>query len=168
MLFNSFGYIFVFLPITLAVYFLLGRFQRHQAAMAWLVAASLFFYGWWNPVYLGLLIGSILFNFAFGTMLARRPGRDGRWLRVFGVAANLGFLEYFKYSNFSLENIGQLIGARQRFAHLSRFDLLAADPELHLPRADLSLKSAVRNNVMDVYLNNDTHWGRKWICAGGA
>ena len=47
----------------------------------------------------------------------------------------------------------------QRFAHLSRFDLLAADPELHLPRVDLSLKSAVRNNVMDVYLNNDTHWG---------
>jgi len=111
MLFNSFGFIFVFLPITLAVYFLLGRFQRHQVAMAWLVAASLFFYGWWNPAYLGLLIGSILFNFAFGTMLARRPGRDGRWLLVFGVGANLGFLGYFKYSNFFLENISLLTGA---------------------------------------------------------
>lgn len=111
MLFNSFGFIFVFLPITLVVYFLLGRFQRHQAAMAWLVAASLFFYAWWNPAYLGLLIGSILFNFAFGTLLSRRTGRDGRWLLILGVGANLGFLGYFKYSNFFLENIGQLTGA---------------------------------------------------------
>jgi len=46
-----------------------------------------------------------------------------------------------------------------QLAHLSRFDLLAADPALHLPRVDLSLKAAIHNNVMDVYLNNDTHWG---------
>jgi len=46
-----------------------------------------------------------------------------------------------------------------RLAQLSRFDLLAADPALHLPRVDLSLKTAIHNNVMDVYLNNDTHWG---------
>jgi len=111
MLFNSFGFIFVFLPITLAVYFLLGRWQRHQVAIAWLVAASLFFYGWWNPAYLGLLIGSILFNYAFGAVLARRPGRDGRWLLVFGVGANLALLGYFKYSNFFLENINLLTGA---------------------------------------------------------
>jgi len=47
----------------------------------------------------------------------------------------------------------------QRYARLSRFDLLAVDPDLHLPRVDLSLKTAIRNNVLDVYLNNDTHWG---------
>jgi hypothetical protein len=47
----------------------------------------------------------------------------------------------------------------QRLARLSRYDLLAADPGLHLPRVDLALKAAVRNNVLDVYLNNDTHWG---------
>jgi alginate O-acetyltransferase complex protein AlgI len=111
MLFNSFGFIFVFLPITLAVYFLLGRLQRHQVAIAWLVASSLFFYGWWNPAYLGLLIGSILFNYAFGAMLARRPGRDGHWLLVLGVGANLALLGYFKYSNFFLENISLLTGA---------------------------------------------------------
>lgn len=62
MLFNSFEFVFFFLPVTLVVYFLLGRRQLHQMAIAWLVAASLFFYAWWNPAYLGLLVGSILFN----------------------------------------------------------------------------------------------------------
>jgi len=47
----------------------------------------------------------------------------------------------------------------RRFARLSRIDLLAADPGLHLPRVDLGLKTAIRDNVLDVYLNNDTHWG---------
>ncbi len=54
MLFNSYVFIFVFLPVTLAGFFLLGRFQPKLAA-AWLTAASLFFYGWWNPLYVGLL-----------------------------------------------------------------------------------------------------------------
>ncbi|MDH4134260.1 MAG: MBOAT family protein [Gammaproteobacteria bacterium] len=117
MLFNSFEFIFFFLPITLVVYFFLGRRHLHQMAMAWLVAASLFFYGWWNPAYLGLLIGSILFNFAFGAALARHAGRRrGRALLVIGIAANLGVLGYFKYANFFLENVNLLTGAHWQFA----------------------------------------------------
>jgi D-alanyl-lipoteichoic acid acyltransferase DltB (MBOAT superfamily) len=110
MLFNSFEFIFLFLPVTLAVYFLLGRRQLHQMAIAWLVACSLFFYAWWNPAYLGLLVGSILFNYGFGAALASRPGARGRWLLAAGVAANLGVLGYFKYANFFLDNVALLTG----------------------------------------------------------
>jgi len=52
----------------------------------------------------------------------------------------------------------ELLGDQQ-LAALSRIDLLSADPALHLPRLDLALQRAIRDNVTDVYLNNDTHWG---------
>ena len=55
MLFNSYAFIFVFLPVTLVVFFLLGR-ARQALAAGWLTAASLFFYGWWNPAFVGLLL----------------------------------------------------------------------------------------------------------------
>jgi D-alanyl-lipoteichoic acid acyltransferase DltB (MBOAT superfamily) len=111
MLFNSFEFLFLFLPVTLAVYFLLGRRQLHEIAITWLVACSLFFYAWWNPAYLALLVGSILFNYGFGLALTRRPGVGGRWLLAAGVAANLGVLGYFKYANFFLENVGRITGS---------------------------------------------------------
>lgn len=62
MLFNSFEFIFVFLPITILVFHLIGKQGHHRVAIAWLVGASLFFYGWWNPAYLGLMIFSILYE----------------------------------------------------------------------------------------------------------
>ncbi len=70
MLFNSYPFIIFFLPITLFVCFRIGGWGHHRIAISWLVAASLFFYGWWNPAYLGLLIGSVLFNHSMGVGLA--------------------------------------------------------------------------------------------------
>jgi hypothetical protein len=69
MLFNSYEFIFLFLPITLLVFFSIGGRGHHRIAIAWLVGASLFFYGWWNPAYLGLILASILFNYATGVAL---------------------------------------------------------------------------------------------------
>src|SRR5688572_32020647 len=84
MLFNSPAFIFAFLPVTLLGFYLLARCAGRRAAMGWLVAASLFFYGWWNPVYLALLGGSILFNYLLGARLGRlRGGRGSRWLLGF-------------------------------------------------------------------------------------
>ncbi len=71
MSFNS--YIFLFLPITLLGFHLIGSQGRHRVALAWLVAASLFFYGWWSPAYLGLILGSMLFNYAVGGALNSAP-----------------------------------------------------------------------------------------------
>ena len=72
MLFNSYVFILGFLPVTAIVFYFLGSRGHIRAALAFLVVASLFFYGWWNPAYLVLIGLSILFNYAVGRELARR------------------------------------------------------------------------------------------------
>ncbi|MGB5717793.1 MAG: MBOAT family protein, partial [Gammaproteobacteria bacterium] len=112
MLFNSYIFIFGFLPIVLAGFFAIGARGHHRVAIAWLVGASLFFYGWWNPAYLGLILGSILFNYAAGVALGgHEQGFSRKWLLALGVAGNLGLLGYFKYANFFVDNISLLSGA---------------------------------------------------------
>lgn len=96
MLFNSFEFLLGFLPITLALFYFLGSANR-QSAAAWLAAASLFFYDWWDPRYVLLLVGSIAINFSFGLALARAVASGserarGRLL----FAANLVLLSHFK------------------------------------------------------------------------
>ena len=66
MLFNSYVFILLFLPISVAGYYLAARLPDARAPVLWLVVASLFFYGWWNPAYLGLISASIVLNFLFG------------------------------------------------------------------------------------------------------
>src|ERR1700753_3626228 len=97
MLFNSFVFIFAFLPASLLGYFLVGAYRREWAAV-WLMIASLIFYGWWDPNYLPLLLISAFGNFSFGRALAARP-RD-KQLLFLGISFNLLLLAYFKYSNF--------------------------------------------------------------------
>ncbi|MNS01985.1 Peptidoglycan O-acetyltransferase [compost metagenome] len=104
MLFNSLPFLFLFLPAVALLYFTLSARGLGRTAMGWLVVASLFFYAWWNPAYLVLVVGSILFNFAVGTALGRdRPHR--RLILILGVTANLALLGYYKYANFFLETV---------------------------------------------------------------
>lgn len=113
MLFNSYTFLFLFLPITFVGFFWIGSYSRSLAAL-WLFASSLFFYGWWNPVYVGLLLASILFNYAFGTALSREHarGHDKRKKQILAVAvvADLGLLAYYKYANFFVENASAALG----------------------------------------------------------
>src|SRR5262249_50005479 len=108
MLFNSHVFIFLFLPVTLVVFFQLGRVNSTLTA-GWLAAASFFFYGWWNPVYVLLLAASILFNYGMGIAIVRadssRDPRRGRALLALAVTGNLALLGYFKYANFFLDNL---------------------------------------------------------------
>lgn len=114
MIFSSYEFIFVFLPITFLVYFFLVGRRLLQAARVWLVLSSLFFYGWWDVNYLPLILGSMLFNFALGAELARpfnvrrKKGIERKGLLVFGIAANLGLLGCFKYVDFFLVNVNVL------------------------------------------------------------
>lgn len=115
MLFNSYEFLFAFLPVALIGYFAAQRIGP-ESAITWLVVASLFFYGWWNPDYLVLLVGSMLVNYGFGRQLsnAHRNGRvrSGRiWLFV-GVALNLLLLGWFKYANFAVDT-ANLVGGTQ-------------------------------------------------------
>ena len=106
MLFNSYFFILVFLPVTAAGFFLLGRHGRSTWALGWLIGASLLFYGWWNPWFVAVLIGSILFNYFWGIAAAR----GSKSLLAVGIAANLGLLGYFKYTNFFVENLSAATG----------------------------------------------------------
>lgn len=107
MLFNSFTFIFAFLPATLLGYILIGSWRREWAAI-WLMLASLAFYAWWDPRYLPLLLVSALTNFLFGRALAARPGN--RLLIFMGISFNLLLLGYFKYANFFVTNAEALSG----------------------------------------------------------
>ena len=108
MLFNSLAFVFFYLPITLAGFFVLGR-RSPLAAAAWLALASLFFYGWWNPVYVGLLVGSMVFNYWLGVRIVR--GVNARGLLMFAVITNLALLAYYKYANFFVDNLSAVAGS---------------------------------------------------------
>lgn len=111
MLFNSYLFIFCFLPVALCVFYLLGARGKRQLAIAWLVGMSLFFYGWWNPIYLFLMAASILFNYSVGTYLSsKRPMNSRKLLLWLGIVCNISLLGYFKYANFFVENLNHLLG----------------------------------------------------------
>jgi alginate O-acetyltransferase complex protein AlgI len=99
MVFASYKFLFVFLPIALAGYRFAAKLGATQA-VAWLVLASLAFYAAWNPAFVLLLIASIAFNFTIGRLLVKARRGNGkaakRWIRV-GVAGNLLPLFFFKY-----------------------------------------------------------------------
>jgi D-alanyl-lipoteichoic acid acyltransferase DltB (MBOAT superfamily) len=117
MLFNSYGFLFAFLPLTLAGYCCLARYGA-SATAAWLAAASLFFYGWWDSRYLLLLGGSILFNYALaGRIAAAPPPAKKRWLTA-AIGANLLLLAYYKYANFFLASVAVLAGTSPPLLHI--------------------------------------------------
>ncbi|WP_027132474.1 MBOAT family O-acyltransferase [Geminicoccus roseus] len=112
MLFNSFAFIFGFMPLVLLGFYLLGRLRWRRAALLWLGAASLLFYGIGDYQHLPLLLASIAFNFAVGTAISRRAarGRPNGILLAFGVTVDVLVLGWFKYADFVLGNIAAATG----------------------------------------------------------
>lgn len=123
MLFNSYVFIFAFLPVTLVVFYMVARRSR-RFALAWLVVASLAFYGWWDPRYVPLLLFSICANYTFGTLLTRyskksRPHHKvDTTLLIAGIFFNLGLLGYFKYTNFFVDTSAAVFGTSWSIAHV--------------------------------------------------
>jgi alginate O-acetyltransferase complex protein AlgI len=113
LLFSSYIFLLVFLPITLGGFILLSRLLGAKPAKLWLTLTSLFFYGWWNPIYVVLICASMLFNFWLGQRIGKavRSGGAGKGLLFLGVAANLVLLGYYKYANFFVSNIDLLFGS---------------------------------------------------------
>ena len=118
MLFNSWQFILFYLPITLGAFFAFARYS-HRIAAAWLALASLVFYGWWNPHFVPLLVGSVLFNYAVGLALSRTRGSQHRSL-IFATAivANLLLLGYWKYTNFLISTFDALSGRQLALAEI--------------------------------------------------
>lgn len=112
MLFSSSEFIFVFLPIVFFGYYLLARFAGKSASGAFLALASLFFYGWWNPAYLPLILISILVNFLIGRQLVKSGDHFNRLLLTGGIVFNFGLLGYFKYLWFVVEATAMVVGSQ--------------------------------------------------------
>ncbi len=114
MLFNSYMYLFIFLPVSIAGYFWLNRHLSSWYGRGWLVLCSLFFYSWWNVRYLPLILASILINYAVGERLVRHPEEhfiSRKQILTAGVAFNLLLLGFYKYTDFFVANLNNAFTA---------------------------------------------------------
>ena len=110
MIFNSYEFIFIFLPITWALFYLIGRWNNSYARI-WLLLASLFFYSYWNPIYLPLILSSMFVNITIGTILARGLwGKFRKGILLLGIVFNVSLLGYFKYYDFFIETVNTVFG----------------------------------------------------------
>lgn len=113
MLFNSYEFIFFFLPITFFIYFYLNHKRLIELSKAFLVASSLFFYAWWNINYLPLIVVSMLVNYVIG----RKLSGFGTYKKIYsrklllstGIIFNLSLLAYFKYVDFFIINFNRTL-----------------------------------------------------------
>lgn len=123
MLFNSYEFLFAFLPITFFVYFYLNQKRLTVASKGFLVFASLFFYSWWDIVYLPLILSSILFNYVCGAQLSKKEVSDvlasKKNILIFGIIANLSLLGYFKYADFFISNVNLAVGSNVSLLNLA-------------------------------------------------
>lgn len=112
MLFNSYIFVFLFLPLTVCLYFLFHSLKCKKLAGLTLFGMSLWFYGYFNPSYVLVICGSILMNYCISILLLKKRLREkkqlSRLVMALGVALNLGILFYFKYFDFFLENMNAL------------------------------------------------------------
>jgi len=121
LLFNSYEFIFLFLPITFFIYFYLNQKRLTIASKGFLVFASLFFYSWWNILYLPIILASMLFNFIIGSSLneEKKIKIHKKSLLIFGILSNIALLIYFKYSDFFIENFNLLTSSNVELLHLA-------------------------------------------------
>jgi len=112
MLFNSYLFLFAFLPATLILYyFLRGRFGK-ESSFVMLVLASLVYYAYWKAIYLPILLISMTGNYVLGLCIARSGIlKRKKILLIFGVTLNLCSLAYYKYANFFLDNLQEITGS---------------------------------------------------------
>ena len=99
MLFNSFEFIFVFLPIIFILYFGLAKLRLIKLATAVLTVASIVFYGYWNFIYVPLIVASFTFNFFIGQRLCeqvKNSQQKHKSLLAFGIISNIALLCYYK------------------------------------------------------------------------
>ena len=127
MLFNSYEFIFAFLPIIFFIYFYINSKKLIIVSKGFLVFSSLFFYSWWNVAYLPLILVSMLFNYVIGDTLSQSNEKQKKVLNknfskksilIFGIVANVSLLGYFKYADFFIENLNLVTNSNIELLHL--------------------------------------------------
>jgi alginate O-acetyltransferase complex protein AlgI len=124
MLFNSYEFIFIFLPITFFIYFYLNHKRLTGASKGFLVCSSLFFYSWFNVAYLPIILSSMVFNYVIGRSLNKTckdksKGFSNKSIIFFGIFFNLSLLGYFKYTDFLIENFNLAFSSDAELLHLA-------------------------------------------------
>ena len=124
MLFNSYQFIFAFLPVSFFGYFYLNHKRLTTASKSWLVFASLFFYSWWNIVYLPLILTSVFFNYAIASAIVEYDELKKKYfskksLLQIGLVFNIGLLAYFKYADFFISNTNSLVNTEIGLLYLA-------------------------------------------------
>ena len=122
-LFNSYIFILFFLPVTLLGYFGLNRFGKFKMAQVWLVAMSLWFYGYFNWSYLAIICASIVINYYISHAISGKFtfGKNNRNKKIFltvGIVLNIGSIFWFKYYDFFISNVNALFGQDFALQHL--------------------------------------------------
>ena len=119
MLFNSYEFIFFFLPLIFFGYFFLTSKRLITASKVWLVLGSLFFYSWWNVAYLPLILASMLINFAVGNSFNSATKISKKTLLSFGILFNIALLGYFKYADFFIKNFNGIFASDVELLHIA-------------------------------------------------
>lgn len=109
MLFNSYVFIFLFLPIAFLGYFLLNRFRKYSAAKFFLVGMSLWFYAYFHTSYLWIILFSVGMNYLCHVLIVKKY--HPRIVLICGLLCNVGLLFYYKYFRFLLDNVSHLFHA---------------------------------------------------------
>lgn len=122
MLFNSYEFIFLFLPFTFLFYFYLNQKGFSSFSKIFLLFSSLFFYSWWNVIYLPLILFSMVFNYTVGLMVSKKS--TSRFIRkkplfIFGIIVNVSLLGYFKYYDFFIINTNLLFDTNYSLINLA-------------------------------------------------
>ena len=137
MTFSSLLFLFSFLPTVLILYYILkDKFKNYI-----LLLASLFFYAWGEPVYIYLMILSILINYVFGIKVSSEDRNKKRFWFVLSVVTNIGILIIFKYTNFFVDSMNLLIGTNIYI------------PKIALPLGISFFTFQTMSYVIDVYKN---------------
>ena len=122
MIFSTYQFVLIFLPITFAGYFILNQLKYNQMAKIWLILASLFFYSQGSPDFFPFFLGSIFGNFICGITLSKLQDDSQKMQRkilfIVGILANVALLGYYKYTDFFLTNVNALTGADFALKHI--------------------------------------------------
>ena len=119
MVFSSYLFLFAFLPLVLGGYYLLSLFKNPIYQRLFLIGASLFFYGYFNPSYLLIIVVSIFINYLLASCINGSKGTFQTVLFWLGVLFNVGLLGYFKYRDFFVENINALFHTSFVLKHIA-------------------------------------------------
>lgn len=117
MIFSSYIFVLAFLPVAVLGYWLIHRWRGLETAMVWLTLCSLFYYGWWNPIYLILICSLMLINYGIGLLIYQRRFAP-KLLMIAGVTFNLSVLGYFKYMDFFIVSVNGIADTNFNLMHI--------------------------------------------------